>query len=74
MEIPAGEFKAHCLKLMDEVRDNRTSIVITKHGKPVAKLVPFEDEAPSLYGYLQNSVTVKGDITVPVDTVWEAND
>jgi prevent-host-death family protein len=39
VEIPAGEFKARCLKLMDEVRTTRRPIVITKRGKPVARLV-----------------------------------
>ena len=46
--IPAGEFKAHCLKLMDEVQAQRKSIIITKRGKPIAKLVPYDDEAPAL--------------------------
>jgi prevent-host-death family protein len=40
MQIPAGEFKAKCLKLMDQVARSGVPIVITKHGKPVAKLVP----------------------------------
>lgn len=41
-QIPAGEFKAHCLQLMDEVAATGQSLVITKRGKPVAKLVPLE--------------------------------
>ena len=40
--IPAAEFKATCLKLMDRVRETRAEYVITKHGEPVAKLVPVE--------------------------------
>ena len=39
-QMPAGEFKARCLKVMDQVHKTREPVVITKHGKPVAKLVP----------------------------------
>lgn len=39
--IPAGEFKAKCLKLLDEVAEKRETLVITKHGKPVAQVVPM---------------------------------
>ncbi len=42
MEISAAEFKAKCLKIMDEIARTRKPIVITKRGKPVAKLVPAE--------------------------------
>lgn len=41
--IGAGEFKAKCLRLLDEVARRRAPLVITKHGKPVAKLVPVDD-------------------------------
>ena len=40
--MAAGEFKARCLQVMDEVRSTRTPVVITKRGKPVAKLVPAD--------------------------------
>ncbi len=39
-KIPAGEFKAKCLKLMDEVQQTGQEVIITKRGKPVARLVP----------------------------------
>jgi prevent-host-death family protein len=42
--IPAGTFKTHCLATMDEVKAKRETVVITKHGKPVAQLVPLADE------------------------------
>jgi prevent-host-death family protein len=64
MRIPAGEFKAKCLKLMDQVARSREPIVITKRGKPVAKLVP-PDEAEArapLFGYLAGTVSIQGDI------------
>jgi prevent-host-death family protein len=40
--MAAGSFKVHCLAVMDEVQAKRESVVITKHGKPVAKLVPAD--------------------------------
>ena len=46
--MKASEFKAKCLKLMDEVAENGGEIVITKNGKPVAKLTAFHGNAPSL--------------------------
>ena len=39
--IPAGKFKDVCLKTLDEVAATKTPVVITKRGRPVAKLVPF---------------------------------
>lgn len=47
--IPAGRFKAQCLKLLDEVAETGQTIVVTKRGKPVAKIQPIE-EPPSLAG------------------------
>ena len=73
LEVPAGEFKARCLKLMDEVRATRRPIVITKRGKPVAKLVPVEEEAPTIFGRLKGTVTIHGDIVGPIDDLdWHA--
>jgi prevent-host-death family protein len=71
-EVPAGEFKARCLKLMDEVQATRRPIVITKRGKPVAKLVPVEEEVPSIFGRLKGTVTIHGDIISPVEVDWHA--
>ncbi len=48
-EIKASEFKATCLALLDEVADHRAEYVITKRGRPVAKLVPI-DEPMSVAG------------------------
>lgn len=67
-EIPAGEFKARCLALLDQVALTRQEIVVTKRGRAVARLVPIE-KAPSLRG----SVLAADDIVDPVDVEWEAN-
>ncbi|MGL5077591.1 MAG: type II toxin-antitoxin system Phd/YefM family antitoxin, partial [Waterburya sp.] len=51
-QIGAGEFKTYCLKLIDRVNQRKQLITITKHGKPMAKLTPVEDETYSLFGCL----------------------
>jgi prevent-host-death family protein len=71
-EVPAGEFKARCLKLMDEVQATRRPVVIAKRGKPVAKLVPIEEEVPSLFGRLKGTVTIHGDIISPIEQDWHS--
>jgi len=64
-ELPAGEFKATCLKLMDDVAQGRRAVTVTKHGKPVARLVPIKEEPGSPFGWLKGSVTLAGDIVAP---------
>ena len=67
-EIPAGEFKAKCLKLMDDVAVTGEELVITKRGKPVARLVPAMEEHPPLFGSMRGTVKILGDIIEPI---WE---
>lgn len=69
--IQASHFKAKCSKLMNEVNEKHISIVITKYGKPVAKLVPFEDKPVDFFGCLKNTVTINKDIVAPIDTHWD---
>jgi prevent-host-death family protein len=72
--IGAGEFKARCLKLMDEVAEARTEIVITKHGRPVARLVPVDDEVQDSFGALAGSVTyLDEDIVSPDHDSWDGD-
>jgi prevent-host-death family protein len=69
--VAAAEFKANCLRLMDEVAQQRRPIVITKRGKPIAKLVPVEDEAIDLFGRMAGSIKICGDIVSPIeDAGW----
>ncbi len=71
--IPAGQFKARCLALIDQVSRTREVIIITKRGKPVARLVPLEEEKPrSLYGYFSGHVVEEGDIASPTGEEWAA--
>ena len=71
-EVSAGEFKARCLALMNEVRDRGGEYVITKRGVPVAKLVPVLTEKRPLLGSMKGTVKVLGDIVSPLDESWEA--
>ena len=74
IEIPAGEFKAKCLKLIDEVQQQRKEIVITKRGKPVARLVPLKTEIPDIFGRMKGTVKILGDIVSPTGEVWNADE
>jgi len=69
--IPAGEFKAKCLKLLDQVAAERKTLVITKHGKPVAEVIPIREQK-SLFGAMKGSVLYMGDIISPLDVEWDA--
>ena len=62
--IPAGEFKNRCLALMDEVNETGEEIVITKHGKPVSRLVPVKKRVP-LLGMFRSQIRINGDIVGP---------
>lgn len=66
--MPAGEFKAKCLALLDEVARTGRHLVVTKRGRPVAKIVPIEEPAS-----LEGSVVYCGDIISPVlnEADWE---
>ncbi len=71
--IGAGEFKAKCLKLLDEVAETRHPLIITKHGKPVARLMPMPEKPKTeLFGALRGSVYYEGDIISPLDVEWDA--
>jgi prevent-host-death family protein len=67
--VAAADFKANCLRLMDDVARQRRPIVITKRGKPVAKLVPVEDESIDLFGRMAGTIKICGDIIGPIEDV-----
>jgi prevent-host-death family protein len=72
--MAAGQFKARCLKVMDEVRITREPVVITKKGRPVAKLVPAEERSDDFLGTLSGVMKIVGDIMQPIEDpdAWEA--
>ncbi len=69
--IPAGQFKARCLAILDQVRDSRRPVVITKRGKPVARLVPVDDA--DARESLRGSVVYEDDLISPIEDRWDAH-
>jgi prevent-host-death family protein len=67
--VAAAKFKEHCLSLLDEVDDD--GIIITKRGKPVAKLIPIRAESASLIGSLKAKIRIKGNI-LSTGMKWDA--
>jgi prevent-host-death family protein len=72
-EMAAGTFKAQCLAIMDQVLQSGEPVLITKHGRPVAKLVPAERPADDIFGYMVGKVKIVGDIVQPATPLrdWE---
>jgi prevent-host-death family protein len=70
IEVSASRFKARCLALLDEVAEGGGELLITKRGRPVAKVVPADAEAS-----LRGSVTYEVDdeeLIAPIDQAWDA--
>jgi prevent-host-death family protein len=73
--IPATQFKAQCLAILDAVQRKRTTVVISKHGNPVAKLVPIETgSSRPLHGFMKGTAREIGDIVSPLNEEWDANE
>jgi prevent-host-death family protein len=73
--MAAAQFKARCLTLMEDVRSTREPLLITKRGKPVAKLVPADIPPREFIGRLKGVIRVVGDIESPVGPpdAWESS-
>jgi prevent-host-death family protein len=72
-KMPAGQFKSQCLAIMDQVQESGEPVLITKHGKPVAKLVPAQKKGEDIFGFMIGRAKIVGDImtsTPPED--WES--
>ena len=68
--MKASEFKARCLKLMDELADGAGEIVITKNGKPVSRLVPYREPLGAFFGADKGKIKILGDIVSPMPAHW----
>jgi prevent-host-death family protein len=68
--IPATEFKTHCLSLLNEVAKNRETLVVTRHGKPIARVTPYTAEQEQ--NPLKDSIAFETDVVEPVDEAWDA--
>jgi prevent-host-death family protein len=66
-KIPAAQFKAQCLAVMDQVAQSGRSVVVTKHGKPVVKIISVESDENEIFGFLAGKARIVGDIenTIP---------
>ena len=75
--VPAGQFKNQCLALMDEMTASGGELVITKHGRPVARLLPIVEDVLAdvpIFGSMAGTITfLEDDITAPVNAPWEAD-
>lgn len=67
--VPAGQFKARCLGLIEQVSKSKEIIIVTKHGRPVVKVVPIDQAEPAS---LRGSVRYFGDIVDPTGEDWDA--
>ena len=72
--IKASEFKAKCLKLMDEVAETGEEIIITKHGHPVSRLAPYREKPKLSFGRNRDNIRILGDIVSPMPAVWYDDD
>jgi prevent-host-death family protein len=72
--MAAGAFKVHCLRVMDEVQSKRQAVLITKRGKPVAKLVPVDGAKDDIFGFMKGKGKIVGDIVSPIISPEEWGD
>lgn len=70
--MKASEFKAKCLRLMDEVATSGDEIVITKNGRPTARLLPWRKRFEDWFGADRDKIEIIGHIVSPIDIEWEA--
>ncbi len=74
MTIGAGEFKARCLRLLDMIAQRHEELIITKRGRPVAKLVPMpSNKDGALFGAMAGSVARQDDLVSPIGERWDAD-
>lgn len=76
-EIGVTSFKARCLAVIDDVLRGKTSrVVLMKHNRPVAAILPIQGQTVELWGSLQGTVKILSgtDLTAPTGEVWDADD
>ncbi len=75
--IGVTSFKARCLAVIDDVFKGKTSrVVLMKHNRPVAAIVPIAGRSIELWGSLQGTVKIVSgtDLTAPAGEAWDADD
>jgi prevent-host-death family protein len=72
--VAAAEFKARCLSMMDRVRETGVEYVVTKHGRPVAKLVPYRESGKKpLFGSMKGTIVAYERPFDPIDGEYDIN-
>ncbi|MBY0544441.1 MAG: type II toxin-antitoxin system Phd/YefM family antitoxin [Gammaproteobacteria bacterium] len=72
LKVSASDFKAHCLQYMALTQNQHEIVIITKHGTPVAQLIPFQEQLPSpIFGRMQGTIEIHDDIIQPIDVDWD---
>lgn len=69
-KIAISQFKAHCVEIIEKVQADHQPVIITARGKPIAKVVPLNNNKVSLFGLLKHKAEIKGDIIAPIDEKW----
>jgi prevent-host-death family protein len=74
-ELSTSQLKAHCSEVVEGVASRRETVIVTRRGRPVAKIVPIDaGEQRALFGCARGVLTIRGDLIDPVDVAWEASD
>ena len=69
----ASEFKAKCLKIIDEIAETGETVVVTKRGVPMVRVMPMEERPKSMYGVDKGKIKILGDIVSPMPSEWFSN-
>jgi prevent-host-death family protein len=72
IKVAISQFKAHCLEIIEKLQTDHQPVIITKRDKPVAKVVPLDNQKTLLFGMLKHKATIKGDLIAPIDAKWDA--
>ena len=70
-KVAATEFKERCLALLEEVRQTRQSLLVTRHGKPVAEILPYVPKSGGSTNPLKGSILSQSDLIAPLDERWD---
>lgn len=70
--VPATEFKAHCLALLEQVRETRQPLLVTRHGRPVVEISPYAPKGAGQANPLKGSILYQGDLISPIDEKWDS--
>jgi len=73
-EIPIGQFKTHCYKILEQSQKDHKSFIITKRGKSIARIIPLDSSSTkhSIFGIMKESASVNGDIVESLNLQWNA--